>query len=53
METSTFGAAYSIAAANMLTEIVFPKRLGVEMSISCGRLSHPLYSRIALWSRAN
>jgi hypothetical protein len=37
----------------MLTEIVFPKRRGVEMSISCGRLSQPLNSRMRLWSRAN
>eukprot|EP00961_Rhodomonas_salina_P293940 3934140-Rhodomonas_salina.1 len=53
METSTLGAAKSMAAANMLTEIVFPNRRGVEISISCGRLSQPLYSRMFLWSRAN
>ena len=42
-----------MAAENMLTEIVFPKRLGVDTSTSCERWSHPFTSRIRWWSLAN
>jgi hypothetical protein len=37
MLISTPGALYSIAAANMLTLIVFPKRRGVLIRTSCCR----------------
>jgi len=37
----TLGAAHIIAAANIDTEIVFPKRRGVLISTSCARCSHP------------
>lgn len=42
-----------MAAANMLTEIVFPNRRGVETSTSCDRWSQPFTSRIFWWSLAN
>jgi len=42
-----------MAAANMLTEMVFPKRRGVDTSTSWDRWSHPLISRIFWWSLAN
>jgi len=42
-----------MAAANMLTEMVFPNRLGVDTSTSCDRWSHPFTSRIFWWSLAN
>eukprot|EP00961_Rhodomonas_salina_P295521 3935536-Rhodomonas_salina.1 len=54
METSTLGAAKSMAAVNMLKEIVLLNRQGVEISISCGKLSQLLYSKYAWqmnWSR--
>jgi hypothetical protein len=53
MLTSTRGQLTMSAAANMLTEIVLPKRRGVEIRISCARCSHPLCVRILWWSRAN
>jgi hypothetical protein len=40
MLSSTDGAANTSAAANMLTEIVFPKRRGVDTRISCDRFAH-------------
>ena len=40
MLSSTLGALKSMAAANMETEMVLPKRRGVEMSTSDARLSH-------------
>lgn len=52
MDISRFGQLYSIAAANMLTDMVFPKRLGVDTRTSPDRLSHPFASRIFWWSRA-
>ena len=42
-----------MAAANMLTEMVLPKRRGVETSTSWARWSQPLTSRIFGWSLAN
>ena len=53
MDISRLGQLYSMAAANMLTEIVLPNRLGVETSTSCDRWSHPLTSSILWWSLAN
>lgn len=53
MDISRFGQLYSMAAANMLTEMVLPNRLGVETRTSCDRWSHPLTSRILWWSFAN
>ena len=41
MLNSTLGALYRMAAANMETDIVFPNRRGVDMRISCDKLSHP------------
>lgn len=46
MDISRFGQLYSMAAANMLTEIVFPNRLGVDTSTSPDRQSQPFASRI-------
>jgi hypothetical protein len=46
MDISRFGQLYSMAAANMLTEIVFPNLRGVETRTSCDRWSHPFTSRI-------
>jgi hypothetical protein len=40
--SSTRGALKRMAAAKRLTEIAFPKRLGVEIRISCERFCHPL-----------
>ena len=48
-----FGQANIMAAANMDTEMVLPKRRGVLTRISCGVLSHELISRRRLWERAN
>jgi hypothetical protein len=42
MLSSTRGALYRMAAAKRLTEMVLPKRRGVEMRISCERFCHPL-----------
>lgn len=53
MDISRFGQLYSMAAANMLTEMVLPNRLGVDTSTSPDRLSHPFASRIFWWSLAN
>jgi hypothetical protein len=53
MDISRFGQLYSIAAANMLTEMVLPNRRGVDTSTSCDRWSQPLTSRIRWWSLAN
>ncbi len=38
------GAEKTIAAANIETLIVLPKRRGVETKISCGVESHPFNS---------
>jgi hypothetical protein len=46
MEHSRLGTEKIMAAANMLTLMVLPKRLGVEMRISWSSVSHPLSSRI-------
>ena len=43
----------SIAAANMLTKIVFQKLLGVEINISWLSVSHPFRSRIIWCALAN
>ena len=43
------GAEKIIAAANMDTLIVLPKRLGVETRISWGVESHPFSSSTRLW----
>lgn len=53
MDISRLGQLYSMAAANMLTEIVFPNRRGVDTSTSCDRWSQPLTSSIFWWSLAN
>jgi hypothetical protein len=37
MDISRFGQLKSMAAANMLTEMVLPNRLGVETRTSCDR----------------
>lgn len=42
------GAEKTMAAANMDTLIVLPKRRGVETKISWGVESHPLSSRTRL-----
>jgi hypothetical protein len=42
-----------MAAANMETANVLPKRLGVEINTSCDRLDHPFASKMRWWSRAN
>ena len=42
------GAEKTMAAANMETLMVFPKRRGVDTKISCGVESHPLSSRTRL-----
>ena len=47
MLSSTLGAANSMAAANMETEMVLPKRRGVEMRTSEARLFHELARRIS------
>tara|TARA_B100001758_G_scaffold247398_2_gene265070 strand:+ start:2603 stop:2824 length:222 start_codon:yes stop_codon:yes gene_type:complete len=52
MESSTLGALKSMAAANMETEMVLPKRRGVEMSTSDARLSHEFACRMCWCSRA-
>lgn len=38
MEHSRLGTENIIAAANMDTEIVLPKRLGVDMRTSCSKI---------------
>ena len=53
MDISTPGAEKMIAAANMDTLIVLPKRRGVDTRISCGVESHPFTSSTRLWLRAN
>jgi len=53
MLISSWGVLYSIAAANIDTDIVFPNRLGVEMSTSWLKWGHPFASRIRWWSLAN
>ena len=53
MLISRFGVLKSMAAANIETEMVFPKRRGVDMSTSWLSEAHPLDSRIRWWSRAN
>jgi hypothetical protein len=53
MLSSTLVHDTSIAAANMLTEMVFPNLLGVDIRISWLSVSHPLRSRIFWWARAN
>ena len=53
MLISTFGAENSIAAANMLTLIVFPKRRGVLIRISCCRCSQLLRRRMSQCCRSN
>ena len=53
MLISRFGVLYSMAAANMDTEMVLPKRRGVDTSTSCVSDAQPLLSRISWWSRAN
>jgi len=53
MLISTLGAPHIIAAANIETEIVFPKRRGVLISTSCARCSQPFTSSTLWWSRAN
>jgi len=53
MLISTFGAEYSIAAANMLTLMVLPKRRGVLTSTSCDMCVQLLRCRISKCCRAN
>lgn len=53
MLISTFGAENSIAAANMLTLIVFPNRRGVLTSTSCEMCVQLLRCRISRCCRAN
>ena len=48
MDSSRLGHENIMAAANMETEMVLPKRLGVLTSISCGVESHELSSRSLL-----
>ena len=53
MASSSRGAEKSMAAANIETDMVFPKRRGVEIRISCDSVSHPFTSRIVWWARWN
>jgi hypothetical protein len=53
MLISTPGALYSMAAANMLTLIVLPKRRGVLMSTSCWMWLQLFRLRISHCSREN
>jgi len=46
--SSISGQLYNKAALNMLTDTVLPNLLGVLTSISCGNVSHPWCSRMAL-----
>jgi hypothetical protein len=51
MLSSTRGALNRIAAAKRLTEMVLPKRRGVEIRISCDRFVQPLACSSRWWSR--
>jgi hypothetical protein len=53
MLISTFGAAYNIAPANMLTVIVLPNRHGVLTSTSCEMCDQLLRCRISRCCRVN
>jgi hypothetical protein len=53
MDSSIFGHEYSMAAANIDTEIVLPKRRGVLTRISCGVESHPFTSMSLECAREN
>ena len=52
IDSSILGHAKSMAAANMDTEIVLPKRRGVLTRISCGVASQPLTSSSRACERA-
>ena len=52
MLSSTDGAENRIPAANILTLIVFPNRLGVLINTSAAKCSQLLASNTFAWSRA-